>query len=122
MIFAPVLRRTTIVNPRAADLALQRFLQGAVHSAGAQIQQDDKTITLALDVPGLAREQLAITIEGAQVRVASVDGAPRQVSRAWEFAQDIDAAASSARLENGVLTLILAKVLSESRSATLAIQ
>jgi HSP20 family molecular chaperone IbpA len=33
-----------------------------------------------------------------------------QVQRAWELAQDIDTAASTAKLENGVLTLTLARV------------
>ena len=122
MIFAPVLHRSAFVHPRAADLALQRFLQGTLHARGSQIEQDDKTITLALDVPGLAREQLAVSIEGNQVRVASQEGAPRRVQRAWEFAQDIDAAASTARLENGVLTLSLVKAVPESRATTLTIQ
>ncbi|WP_313073808.1 Hsp20/alpha crystallin family protein [Melaminivora sp.] len=123
MIFAPVIRRAAVATPHAADLALQRFLQSTVSAqAGVRLEQDDKTITLNLDVPGLAREQLAITIEGARVSVASIEGAPRRVRRSWEFAQEIDAAASSARLEHGVLSLSLAKVLPESRAVTLAIQ
>ena len=128
MIFAPVIRRTTaFAAPRAADLALQRFLGSALHASasampGVQLTQDAQAITVQLDVPGLSREQLDITIDGSQVRVASADGAPRRVQRAWEFAQEIDAAASSARLENGVLTLVLAKVQPESRAVTLTIQ
>ena len=131
MIFAPVIRRAAYAqSPRAADLALQRFLMGALatpaattaESAGCSVTQDDKTTTVQLDVPGLAREQLAISIEGNAVRVNSVEGAPRQVQRAWELAADIDAAKSSAKLENGVLTLTLARVEPESRATTLSIQ
>ncbi len=121
MIFAPVLRQAAFANPRTADLALQRFLHSAVQPGAARIEEDDKAITLQLDVPGLSREQLAITLEGPQLRLASVEGAPRRVRRTWEFAYDIDAGASSARLEHGVLTLTLAKVLPESRATTLAI-
>jgi len=127
MIFAPVIRRAAYAqSPRSADLALQRFLMGALAtppaSAGCSVTQDEKTTTLQLDVPGLAREQLAIHIEGNVVRVNSVEGAPRQVQRAWELAADIDAAKSSAKLENGVLTLTLARVEPESRATTLSIQ
>jgi HSP20 family molecular chaperone IbpA len=50
-----------------------------------------------------------------------VEGAPRQYRKAYEFAQDVDAAASSARLEHGVLTLTLAKQVPESKATTLAI-
>ncbi len=127
MIFAPVARRSAFHTPRSADLALQRFLLGSfanvapAGSAGVTVTQDEKTTTLQLDVPGLSREQLSIQIEGNQVRLQSVEGAPRQVQRAWELADEIDASASSARLENGVLTLVLAKVVPQSRATQLAI-
>lgn len=129
MIFAPVIRRAAYAqSPRAADLALQRFLMGALAapaaapSAGCAVTQDEKTTTLQLDVPGLAREQLSISIEGNQVRLESVEGAPRQVQRAWELATDIDPAHSSAKLENGVLTLTLAHLEPVSKAVSLSIQ
>ncbi|MCG8990413.1 Hsp20 family protein [Delftia acidovorans] len=126
MIFSPVLRRNAF-NPQAADLALQRFLQGtlgnAAHSASSvQVQRDEKATTLQLDVPGLSREQLQLSIEGAVVRLSSVEGAPRQVQRAWELDHEIDTAASSAKLENGVLTLSLARLEPQSKATTLSIQ
>ena len=128
MIFAPVIRRAAYAQaPRSADVALQRFLMGTLaeptsRSAGCSVTQDEKSTTLQLDVPGLAREQLSISIEGNVVRLQSVEGAPRQVQRAWELAADIDAAQSSAKLENGVLTLTLAKVAPVSKATTLSIQ
>lgn len=126
MFFAPNVRRATFVQvPRQDDAALQRFLLSAAQAspvhAPVQVQQDDSTVTLQLDVPGLAREQLTITIEGAHVQLKSVEDAPRQVQRNWELPTDIDAAASSATLENGVLTLVLAKLVPESRATQLAI-
>ena len=129
MIFAPVIRRAAYAQaPRSADLALQRFLMGAVaapataHSAGCTVTQGEKSTTLQLDVPGLARDQLSISIEGNVVRLASVEGAPRQVQRAWELAEEIDAGASSAKLENGVLTLVLARLEPISKATVLPIQ
>lgn len=126
MIFAPSLRRASFIHaPRASDAALQRFLlaaaQGNPVEAPVQVQQDDKAVTVQLDVPGLAREQLSITIDGAQVHLRSVEGAPRQVQRSWELPSEIDAPASSAKLENGVLTLVLAKLQPESRATQLTI-
>ncbi|MBW7833283.1 MAG: Hsp20 family protein [Simplicispira suum] len=126
MIFAPTLRRASFVHaPHNHDAALQRFLlaaaQGSPARAPVQVQDDEKATTLQLDVPGLAREQLTITIEGAQVQLKSIDGAPRQVQRSWELPGEIDASASSAKLENGVLTLVLAKLQPESRATQLAI-
>ena len=83
--------------------------------------QNDQATTLQLDVPGLAREQLQITIEGAQVQVKNTEGAPRLVNRAWELPTAIDAAASTARLENGVLTLVLAKQPPVSKAVELTV-
>jgi HSP20 family molecular chaperone IbpA len=119
---APAVRRSLYAPAR---LSLDRFLDdafAATRSAGADLSEDGKTWTLAIDVPGVSREQLSIAIEGTIVKVETVEGAPRQYKKAYEFAHDVDAAASSAKLDNGVLTLTLAKVLPESKAATLAIQ
>ena len=127
MIFAPVMSRNTFVSPRAADLALQRFLQGTLGAASpvqqqVQVSRDDKATTLSLDVPGLAREQLKLSIEGAVVKLESVEGASRLVKRAWELDHEIDAAASKAKLEHGVLTLTLAKLEPQSKATELTIE
>ena len=126
MIFAPVMSRNTFVSPRDADLALQRFLQGTLGAATpaqqqVQVSRDDKATTLSLDVPGLSREQLKLSLEGAVVKLASVDGAPRQVKRAWELDHEIDVSNSKAKLENGVLTLTLAKLEPQIKATELAI-
>ena len=115
MIFTPLMPRRATRAPRPSDVALQRFLLGtlagpaAARPADYTVTQDDKATTLQLDVPGLAREQLQITLEGKRVVLKSIEGAPRHVHRAWELQDDIDTATSTARLENGVLTLTLAK-------------
>lgn len=127
MIFAPVMSRNAFVSPRAADLALQRFLQGTLGAAApvqqqVQVKRDDQATTLSIDVPGLAREQLKLSIEGSLVKLESLEGAARQVKRAWELDHEIDAAASKARLEHGVLTLTLAKLEPQSKAVTLNIE
>ena len=55
------------------------------------------------------------------VRLHSVEGAPRQVQRAWELAEDIDATASTAKLENGVLTLTLTRLVPADKSVQLVV-
>lgn len=127
MFFAPVMSRNTFVSPRAADLALQRFLQDSLGAASpvqrqVQVSRDEKFTTLTLDVPGLAREQLKLSIEGALVKLESVEGAPRQVRYAWELDHEVDAANSKAKLEHGVLTLALAKLEPQSKAVTLSIE
>ena len=118
---APMVRRSGYAPAlRSPD----RFLNDALTTArqgATQFKDEDKQWTLSIDVPGVSREQLAIAIEGQTVKVETVEGAPRQYRKAYEFPQDVDVVASSARLENGVLTLTLAKVLPESKATTLQI-
>jgi HSP20 family molecular chaperone IbpA len=107
-----------------ATRSLERFLSQAQASGGQQsvvTTQDETSYTLTLDLPGIAKEQLSIGIEGNLVSLASKQGAPRAYKAAYELPQDIDVASSEARLENGVLTLKLTKAVPASRVAELTI-
>jgi HSP20 family protein len=113
MFFAPVVR-TRAVSPafRSFDRSFERFVNDAFYgttSTGVNVQQDDKAWTVTLDLPGVAREDLAINIEGAVARIETKAEAKRPFKAAYELPQDIDAEATTAKLENGVLTLSLAK-------------
>ncbi len=111
MFYAPALRTRAFVPARGFDRAFERFLADSFVAplAGVKVTQDEQAWTVTLDVPGVAREHLAIDVDGAVVRVKTVEGAPRQYQAAYELPEAIDADATSARLENGVLTLSLAK-------------
>jgi HSP20 family protein len=108
MLFAPALR-----THRAFDRSFERFLNESLFQpaarAAAQVEQNDDAWTLSLDVPGVGREQLAIDVDGAVVSVRTVEGAPRQYRAAYEFPAEVDADATTAKLENGVLTLTVGK-------------
>lgn len=106
----PSTLRRAVYSP--AGRSLERFLDDARRTTGnppPSLQQDEQSFTLTFDVPGVAQDQLRLGIEGAIVRIESREGAPRQYKAAYELPQEIDASASDARLENGVLTVKLAK-------------
>jgi HSP20 family molecular chaperone IbpA len=119
MFFAPVLR-TRAVAPsfRSFDRAFERF----VNTLGFDVKEDEKSFTLSLDVPGISREDLAISVEGAVVRIETKGEAKRQYKAAYELADEIDAEATTAKLENGVLTLTLAKKVPVSNARTIEIK
>lgn len=107
-----------------AGRSLERFLkdtQLASRQQSCSIAQDEKSYTLSFDVPGITKDQLSIGIEGNVVRIATKEGAPRQYKQAYELPQDIEASASEAKLENGVLTLMLGKQVPVSRVTELVI-
>ncbi len=109
---------------RPGGRSLERFLDDAMQVnryKASSVVQNEKAYTLTFDVPGISREQLGIDIEGSVVRIQTKDDAPRQYKAAYELPTDIDVATSEAKLENGVLTLKLAKVVPVSKVTELAI-
>ena len=118
----PASLRRHVYSP--AGRSLERFLeeaQLASRQKSCALVQDEKSYSLTFDVPGIAKDQLTIGIEGSIVRIGTKEGAPRQYKSACELPQDIDVGASEARLENGVLTLKLGKVVPVSRVTELPI-
>ncbi len=109
---------------QAAGSSLERFMDEALQASrqkAATFEQDDTSFTLSFDVPGIAKDQLTIGIEGSVVRITSKEGAPRQYKAAYELPQDLDPAGSEAKLDNGVLTLKLVKKVVASAVSELTI-
>jgi len=118
MFFAPVVRtRATAPAFRSFDRSFERFVNDAFFrnlGPGFDVEEDEKAWTVAIDVPGIAKEDLSIDIDGTVVRIDTREQASRRFKAAYELPQDIDAEASGAKLENGVLTLTLAKKVPEN--------
>ena len=109
----------------AVDRSVQRFINQTIASSnrsGCTYSQDDTHYQLELDMPGIPKDQLSISIEDKQVRIQSKEGAARQYRVAYELAQEIDASRSQASMEHGVLTLKLAKLVPVSKASELNIQ
>jgi HSP20 family protein len=125
MFFAPVIRRSAYSPAfRAVDRLLEEALRtapGTETFVSEKVETDDASYTLSFDVPGITKDQLSLGIEGNIVRLESKADAPRQYRAAYELPQDIDVAASDAKLENGVLTVKLAKKEPVSKVSQLAI-
>jgi HSP20 family protein len=125
MFFAPVVR-TRAHSPafRSFDRSFERFVNDAFFTnapRGFDVEQDDKAWTVTLDVPGVAKDELSINIEGNIVRLETKPEAKRQLKAAYELPQEIDVDATSAKLENGVLSLVLAKKQPVSNARQIAI-
>ena len=122
---------------RLFDESLDRAAAAPVPSRtpALDVSETDAGYTVAFEVPGVTREQLKVTVEGRRVSVEAVDAvsapatteapadqtkpaAPRVLYRERSTARyartvslpaEVDQASSTAKFENGVLTLTLAK-------------
>jgi HSP20 family protein len=113
---------------RLFDESLDRLLGGAASSArtpAIDVRETDNAYTVVLDVPGVGKEQLKVTVEGRRVSVETAEQAAAEAkdgervlyrerssarySRTVSLPAEVDEAASSAKFDNGVLTLTLPK-------------
>jgi len=124
MFLVPFARRAAL--SRSLDHFFDPAFFGAAPSIPAlDLSEDDKAYTVRLDVPGVAKEDVQVAIEGRRVSVQATtrrsedktDG-PRAVyrerqvrsfSRSFLLPAEPSSADASAKLENGVLTLVVPK-------------
>ena len=146
MFIVPVSRRATVRArhfDRLLDTAFdQLFAQPAADSAPVRqpaidVSESDRGYVVTLDVPGVTREDVKVSIDGRRVsivaeartqetaseapvageaesakttdRVILRERALASYARSFTLQSEIDQSASQARLENGVLTLTLTK-------------
>lgn len=127
MFFAPAIR-TTAAAPTLGllDGAFERFMNDSFPGMRAPatwhgLEEDDKSWTLTLDVPGIAKEHLSVNVEDQLVRIETSQESKRQFKAVYELPQEVDAEGCQAKLEHGVLTLKLAKLQQPSKARQIAI-
>ncbi len=133
MFIVPSSRDTRQIT-RLFDDAFDRFFSQAgvaggdslaARSPALDVAESDRAYTVRLEMPGVAKEDVKVSIEGRQISVQAQsqrseerrDGErvvyrERSVSsyaRTFTLPAEVDQAEAGARLENGVLTLTLPK-------------
>lgn len=113
------------------DEAYERFFhapvpaEGGPRSPALDMTESDGAYSVKVDVPGVPKENVKVSIEGRRVsieaetqkdeekkegdRVVYRERSMSHYARSFTLPGDIDEAASSAKLDNGVLTLTLTK-------------
>jgi HSP20 family protein len=117
---------------RLFDDSFERFFAPAAQggselarSPALDVAESERAYTVKLDLPGVAKEDVKISIDGARIsveaqtrkeeekkdgdRIVYRERSMSSYARSFTVAAAVDEAESSAKLENGVLTLILSK-------------
>lgn len=140
MFIVPVTRSVTRVNGHAGafdrlfDDAFDRLLGASRAGAPAEarapaidVVETETQYTVTADLPGVTKEDVKVSIDGKRVsieaqaggaaekkdgeRVVYSERAAARFARSFTLPVEIDQAASQARFDNGVLSLVLAKKL-----------
>lgn len=116
---------------RLFDDTFERFFgvaprgEGGARTPLLDVAESDKAFTVKVDLPGVEKSDVKVHIDGRRVsieaetkkdeekkegdRVVYRERSVSSYARSFTLPQDVDEAKSSAKLENGVLTLTLAK-------------
>jgi HSP20 family protein len=123
MFFSPVgSRRFSYASALSPVLGATCAVEYQPTAANAEFSITENGYCLSVDVPGLAKEQLRIEVDGRVVRIASLDDAPRSFNAAYRFPLALDAEATTAKLEHGVLSLSLVGLAPANKAKTVTIQ
>ena len=110
---------------RVSSVGTSNGSRPAVRTPALDVAETDNDYTVTLDMPGVTKEQVQVSIDGRVVKVeatAQTDDEKKdgdrivyrerslsQFARSFKLPVEVDQAASSAKLDNGVLTLTLTK-------------
>lgn len=117
---------------RFIDRLFDESVERTSRTPALDVSETDAGYSVAFEVPGVTREQLKVSVEGRRVSIETIDAAtapaatadqpksdaPRvlyrerstaRYARTLSLPAEVDQASSSAKFENGVLTLTLAK-------------
>lgn len=117
---------------RLFDDSFERFFapaaqsgNGTPRSPALDVAESDSAYTVKLDLPGVAKDDVKVSIDGRRVsieaqtrkdeekkegdRVVYRERSVSSFARSFTLAAEVDQAASTAKMDNGVLTLTLAK-------------
>ena len=99
--------------------------EAAQRSPAIDVTESDSAYTVKLDVPGVGKEDIKVSVEGRQVsvqansqpapeakdgeRVVYRERAATRYARSFRLRAEVDQAEAVAKLEHGVLTLTLPK-------------
>jgi HSP20 family protein len=135
MFLVPVARESRDLSrsfDRLFDEAFGIFLgtpaprgEAAARSPALDVAESDRAYTVKLEMPGVKKEDIKVTIEGKRVavsahsesadekkegdRVVYRERSVASYARSFTLPVDVDQAGASAKLEHGVLTLGLPK-------------
>lgn len=129
MFLVPVSRNGSHLTRSFDRFFDDRFFTSGVadtaRSPALDVAESDAAYSVKLDMPGVAKEDVKVSIDGRHVtvqaearkedsanegdRIVYRERSTTSYSRSFKLAGEVDQAASNAKLENGVLVLTLTK-------------
>lgn len=89
------------------------------------VNADDKQWTIEMPLPGMSKDNLKVDVEDNMLTIQATSTikskAVRNIKKSWYIDENVDVSGISAKLENGLLTIILPKVKPTKKSVAINI-
>ena len=89
------------------------------------VTSDDKQRIIEMPLPGMSKENLKIDFQDSMLTISATSSikskAIRNIKKSWALDDSINVSAISAKLENGLLTVVLPKIKPEKKSISINI-
>jgi HSP20 family protein len=89
------------------------------------VTSDDKQWIIEMPLPGMSKENLKIDFQDSMLTISATSSikskAIRNIKKSWALDDSINVSAISAKLENGLLTVVLPKIKPEKKSISINI-
>ena len=89
------------------------------------VTSDDKQWIIEMPLPGMSKENLKIDFQDSMLTISAASSikskAIRNIKKSWALDDSINVSAISAKLENGLLTVVLPKIKPEKKSISINI-
>jgi HSP20 family protein len=108
-----------------AQAAMARLPDEGVASARVNVAEDEKSFRIEAELPGVKKEDVKVAIDGPRVTIEAevkqeqqkregesvvrAERTARKFVRSFILSSDVDDAGADAKLEDGILTLLLPK-------------
>jgi HSP20 family protein len=132
MYLVPVSRHSARAFDRVFDEAFEHFFRNGsntpapnARTPALDVAENDGAYTVSVEMPGVAKDDIKVAIDGRRVdvsaeskkesetkdgeRIVHRERSATRWSRSFTLPRELDQEASNAKLENGVLTLVLGK-------------
>lgn len=133
MFFVPVPHRPARVHAAVLDDTFERFFgvatqaQPTIRAPKVDIVEAETAYTVTAELPGIGKDDVKVSIDGRNVVIAAEakanadkaegekvihrERAVANWTRTFNLPVDLDSSVSSAKMDNGVLTVVLVKKL-----------
>ena len=112
----------SIASNMEQNIARKPTVARPKHEGTMSYEDRDKDIVFTIDMPGVDKKNIEISVEPNSITVKAENGGSRKYNYSRRFKPSVDADSAKATFKNGVLDITLQKIESKPKGKSVKIQ